>query len=478
MVENQKQRHLPELIQGGMGVGVSGWELARSVAIAGERLDKRVLGVVSGTGLPIIMINRLQEGNADTVRALKAFNPEIAQELFDEFLPREKKLPGQRYKLSPKPEVLVTGTQAIKDKMNKIAIAAAFVEVWLAKEGHNGPIGINVLEKVQLMHLPTILGAMKAGVDVLVVGAGIPHQIPQVLENFSKNEKASYRLDVMGSKDKIELTLDPKKYVTKEQMLKKPEFYAIISHHALAMRLNNTIEVDGFVVEGPTAGGHNAPARNKEVDAKGQPIYGDRDKPDLEKILELNKPVWLAGSYATRLNEAKQSGAAGIQVGSIFALSNESGLTESAKHLLRSKIKDNTLDVVTSAVASPTGYPIQLAQVEGTLTDKEIYKKRDRVCSMGYLVEPRFDENGRPVFLCPAEPVKAFVRKGGKKEDTVDKVCICNGLGVAVGQGQVGEDPIYTLGKDLDPIRDILKTSVDGGYSAEDVVGYIFSNSQ
>ncbi|OIP57383.1 MAG: 2-nitropropane dioxygenase [Candidatus Levybacteria bacterium CG_4_10_14_0_2_um_filter_36_16] len=477
MIEAPQQKFVPELIQGGMGVGVSSWELARSVAIAGEKLDKKVLGVVSGTGLPIMMINRLQKNDTNTIRALNAFDPLIAKEILDEYLPGDKQLPGQRYKLSPKPEVLATGNQAIKDKMSKIAVAAAFVEVWLAKEGHNGPIGINVLEKVQLMHLSTLLGAMMAGVDTVLVGAGIPHQIPQVLENFANNREASYKLDVIGSREKLELTLDPKKFVPEGTKLKKPSFYAIVSHHALAMRLNSTVDVDGFVVEGPTAGGHNAPARGKEVDDKGQPIYGDRDKPDLSKIMELGKPYWLAGSFAGKLNEAKRSGATGIQVGSVFALSNESGLTTCARDLLRARIKKDELDVVTSAIASPTGYPIQLVQLKATLTEDTVYKERTRVCSMGYLVEPRLDENGKHVFLCPAEPEKAYVRKGGKPEDAVNRVCLCNGLAVAAGHGQTGEPPIYTFGKDLGPVKKLIENSGNGNYSAEDVIGFIFSNS-
>ena len=48
------EREFPVLIQGGMGVGVSNWELARAVAVAGEQLNKSVLGVVSGTGVEII----------------------------------------------------------------------------------------------------------------------------------------------------------------------------------------------------------------------------------------------------------------------------------------------------------------------------------------------------------------------------------------------------------------------------------------
>ncbi len=472
---------IPELIQGGMGVGVSDWRLARSVAVAGEKLGKDVLGVISGTGLAILMTNRLQQRDPNTIRALEEFDPEIAKEILDEFLPAEAKLPGERYKLPPKPEVLITGKQEIQDKMNKLLVAAAFVEVWLAKEGHNRPIGMNLLEKVQLVHLPTILGAMMAGVDTLIVGAGIPRQIPQVLDDFANNQEASYQIDVKGSSEKLELRLDPKQYVAEGTKLKKPNFYAIVSHHALAQFLasNKTKgEVNGFVIEGPSAGGHNAPARNKGVfDEKGQPVYGERDKPDLEEIRKLEKPFWLAGSWSEGLRDAQELGATGIQVGTPFALSNESGFTKEKKDLERAKIMDDTLEVVTSAVASPTGYPFQVVQMPGTLSDKEVYEDRDRVCSKGYLVEVRMDEDKKPIFLCPAEPVKAYVRKGGKIEETEGRVCLCNGLASAVGQGQTGEPAIFTLGKDVEPVRKLMEKSPhpDGSYSAEDVVGFVFS---
>ena len=46
-----------------------------------------------------------------------------------------------------------------------LAVLAAFLEVFLAKEGHAGCIGINLLEKIQLPTLPTLYGAMLAGVS-------------------------------------------------------------------------------------------------------------------------------------------------------------------------------------------------------------------------------------------------------------------------------------------------------------------------
>ena len=45
------------IIQGGMGVGVSGWRLARAVAATGH------LGVVSGVALDTVLARRLQLGD-------------------------------------------------------------------------------------------------------------------------------------------------------------------------------------------------------------------------------------------------------------------------------------------------------------------------------------------------------------------------------------------------------------------------------
>ena len=473
-------RPLPELIQGGMGVGVSSWRLARAVAVAGQRLGVNVLGVVSGTGLPVILVDRIRAGDKDVVRALNAFDPEISREIMGQYASRG---PASRRRLPPKPEVLVTGSETTKAQMTRLAIASAFVEVWLAKEGHTGPIGINVLEKVQLMHLPVLLGAMLAGVDYVLVGAGIPHQIPAVLNSFAHNEPATYRMDVEGSSEKLTLRLDPREFVPSGRRLERPKFLLIASHHALAMRLASTVEVDGFVMEGPSAGGHNAPARGKALAEDGQPIYGERDRPDLEKLAEIGKPFWLAGSYgsAGRLAEAKRLGATGVQVGSAFALCNESSLREDIKRELRERIANGSLEVKTSASASPSGFPFQVVQYEGSLSDPSVYEGRQRICNIGHLAQAyqRDESEGGGVgFRCPAEAVGAYVAKGGSAADTAGKVCLCNGLGAAAGYGhstRAGEEPfIVTLGKDTGFYRDLV-VQEDGSYSAEDVVRAILA---
>jgi nitronate monooxygenase len=83
------------------------------------------------------------------------------------------------------------------------------------------------------------------------------------------------------------------------------------------------------VIEGYTAGGHNAPPRGKlQVDERGEAIYGERDTVDLEKIRTLDVPFWLAGGYGSpeKLAEALDAGATGVQAGTAFAFCEESGL--------------------------------------------------------------------------------------------------------------------------------------------------------
>ena len=74
-----------------------------------------------------------------------------------------------------------------------------FVEVFLAKEGHNNPVGINYLEKVQIPHLPSIYGAMLAGVGYVLMGAGIPLHIPGVLEPSRRTMRPLIAWHVTGA---------------------------------------------------------------------------------------------------------------------------------------------------------------------------------------------------------------------------------------------------------------------------------------
>jgi NAD(P)H-dependent flavin oxidoreductase YrpB (nitropropane dioxygenase family) len=473
----------PVLIQGGMGVGISNWELARAVAMAGERLEQPVLGVISGTGLAITTAVRLRKGDPNTRRAVEAFIvPEIAESILDKYW--LSKARSTKATLPPKPEVLVNGAPQRQRELINLLVVANFAEVWLAKEGHDGPIGVNYLEKIQLPRLPEIFGAMLAGVDYVLMGAGIPNLVPGVLDALAGWNEATYRLDVTGGGDRHVLTFDPKEAIPAafREPLKRPKFLAIVSHHALAqaLALKANGEVDGFVVEGPMAGGHNAPARGKEINDRGEPVYGERDRPDLEKIKGLGKPFWLAGGYSTpeRLADARETGAAGVQVGSAFALCDESGLRDDIKRKLRERSFTRELLVLADPVASPSGFPFQVVDLEGTLSDQTVYEGRKRDCSLGYLVEAYRTKRGGLGFRCPAEPVNAYVKKGGSEASTEGRLCLCNGLAATAKDGQPlegsPEPPVVTLGQDLGFVRSLLP-GPDGAYTAGDVISAIMA---
>ncbi len=476
----ERQTSTPELIQGGMGVGISDYKLARAVGIAGEKLGKHVLGVVSGVGLPILMVDRLQKENPETIEAIKSFPvPEIAE--------RIRTLCQGKRKRPPKPQVLLEGREEMQRRMNELLMVSSYVEVTLAKQGHNGEIGINLLEKIQITTLPTLYGAILAGVDYVLMGAGVPDQPPEILDKLTNNERATYSVDVIspdGKPGRHGLSFDPKDYIPDDTLRenKRPEFFAIISSVVLAKYLATKVKgVNGFIVEGPTAGGHNAWPRLRELE-DGEPKYGPKDIPDIQKIIDLGLPVIVAGDHAKRseIKRMQRKGIAGVQLGTIFALCNESGMRQDIKKKVRKDAYNKRLIVKASPTASPTGFPLQVAEVEESVSNDKVYDKRDRNCGEGYLVElvKKPDENGREklIFRCPAEPIGDYLKKGGKVEKTVDRKCICTGLAVTAGVERPGEPPIVTSGKSFGFLRDrqLMKGPQDS-YSAKDAIIFMYS---
>jgi NAD(P)H-dependent flavin oxidoreductase YrpB (nitropropane dioxygenase family) len=261
-----------------------------------------------------------------------------------------------------------------------------------------------------------------------------------------------------------------------------------VSSHVLAAYLNreDATRPDGFVVEGPRAGGHNAPPRGRlALDESGQPVYGPKDDADLDALGRIGLPFWLAGGYGEpeRVRAALAAGAAGVQVGTLFALSRESGLEESLREQVLHELRSGTLEVRTDPAASPTGFPFKVATLSGTLTDTEVYAARPRLCDLGYLRTPYRRPGGAVGYRCPAEPVDVFVRKGGSPDEAAGSQCLCNALLADVGRGQHRKDgydepPLVTLGADLVGARRLdaehwLHGGNAAGWSASEVVGWL-----
>ena len=466
------------IIQGGMGAGVSNWRLAQAVSMTGQ------LGVISGTALDTIFSRRLQLGDpgGHMQRAMGHFpNAAMVERLLARYYRPADGSGPRPFKTAPM--ISIDTDQHTKE----LTVVANFAEVFLAKEGHQNPVGTNLLEKVQLPNLYALYGAMLAGVDYVIMGAGIPREIPGVLDLLAEHKEVSLKIAVGAlNGNRFHTTFDPRAFLQKElPPLKRPRFLSIVSSVLLATMMAKKANgrVDGFVVELPEAGGHNAPPRGKlELNDLGEPVYGDRDVIELEKIKALGLPFWLAGSWGTpeKLQEAVSLGAQGIQIGTALAFSEESGFTDDIKKRTIENICKGTASVFTDPSASPTGFPFKVLSLDGSLSEEEAYQERSRMCDLGYLRHLYEKPDGKIGYRCPAEPESVFVAKGGSPTEIKGKKCLCNALMSNIGLGQMRksgyiENTLVTSGDGIMTIGRFLKNRAS--YKAEEVINWLLEGA-
>ena len=507
------------LIQGGMGVYVSNWRLAKAVA---SEKPKETVGTVSGTGLDVVYVRLLQLGDpgGHLRRAMRAFDRkfevEIGKKILVKYFIEGGKQPTDRFKNAPKQIVrtphkgnaLPADDQgsgsvplSVDQEVVEMLIATGFAEVWLAKEGHEGNIFINFLKKVELPLIYTLYGAMLAGVDGVIVGAGNPDGLPASATRLANHETVHTDINVLYREagENFHVPFDPKSVANgmlARAPIKRPAFLAIVSLENLVMALakSQSEAPDGFIIEHHTAGGHNAaPQGRLEKDELGQPIYTENDEPNLQAIRETGLPFWLAGGYGShpQLNQALAAGANGVQVGSVFALSEDSGMKSQYRAAILNALKTGVDDaaLVQTTLFSPTGFPFKVVQLEGTLAKESVYEDRQRVCDIGLLEQrglTKADEDGtRRVFQrCSAAPINGYINKRGLEFNTQERRCLCNGLLSCVGLGQVTsqngtltEEPaIVTMGNDLTGIRRLSRNG-QTIYWARDVIADILGTA-
>lgn len=466
----------PLIIQGGMGIGVSHWLLARAVSLHGQ------LGVVSGTALDNVLVRRLQDGDVGghIRRAIEHFPiPDIGPDVLRRYFLPEGRPAGEPYAAVPMYRQVVSAATA------RLTMLANFVEVFLAKEGHDGLIGVNYLSKVQMPTLSSIYGAMLASVDYVLMGAGIPREIPGVLDRFAAQEPATIRFDVdeAGAAVTEQLHFDPRQHWHSPRPLARPKFLPIVSTDSLATMLARKAngKVDGFVIEAASAGGHNAPPRGTlQLNGRGEPVYGERDRADLARMRTLGLPFWLGGGMGSpaALRDALARGAAGVQVGTIFAFCKESGIDPVFRQKILERARRQPVGVLTDPRASPTGYPFKVVEMDGSLSQEQVYLERERVCDLGYLRSAYRRKDGRIGYRCAAEPVDAFMLKDGAAEETRQRKCLCNALMADIGLGQRRKDgrvepPLLTSGDELRSIGLLLQDRAD--FTASDVITHLLA---
>jgi len=440
------------------------------------------MGVISGTAVDTVIARRLQDGDpgGHVRRAIAAFPIRSAADAAIARFFVEGGIPaGKPYRM------LTMYQQVVPLERDQFTMLSSFVEVWLAKEGHSGLVGMNLLTKIQLPNLALLYGAILADVDYILMGAGIPREIPKALDQLAMHAPARLRLDVEElSADRVEyIEFDPQRHWNGDApVVRRPRFLPIIASNSLATLMVRKAEgaVDGFVIEGPTAGGHNAPPRGGgELNERGEPVYGPRDEVDLAKIAELGLPFWIAGGagWPDRLRLALESGGAGIQVGTLFAFCDESGIEESIRRSVVDSASRGEIEVRTDAKASPTGYPFKVVT---WAADPAEGVPRKRVCDLGYLRNAYQRPDGKIGYRCSSEPEDQFIDKGGAASETEGRKCLCNSLLATIGHAQRREEgavepPLVTSGDDLKQLATFLAGRLR--YTAADVLAYLLAGA-
>lgn len=507
-----------QLIQGGMGVYVSNWRLARAVAL--ER-PGQTAGTISGTALDIVYVRLLQLGDpgGHVRQALEAFDRAFGVDsgarICACYFIEGGKAPSAHFKAAPHQTlrsqngltsfpVPAQGHTVerfqLDEEVVELLIATAFAEVWLAKQGHDGKIFINFLNKIELPLIYAMYGAMLAGVDGVVVGAGNPEGLAAICTRLAEHEPVTRGLSVLYREtgEEFVLSFDPRQVAggrCTQTPLERPAFLAIVSLQDLVTVLAASASEppDGYIIEHHTAGGHNAgPLGPLHRDDLDQPIYGNRDEPDFETIRQVGMPFWVAGGYGSHegLRQALALGATGVQVGTLFALAEESGMQPEYRQAILHEIKNGTdqASLVRTTFFSPTGFPFKVVQLGNTLADSQVFEDRHRVCDIGLLQQLGLGKPGqdgsRMLFQrCPASPIAAYVRERGLESNTGQRRCLCNGLlscvglGQTRGQGESQEEPaIITLGNHLEGVRRLSRRG-QARYWARDAVADILGDT-
>ena len=135
--------------------------------------------------------------------------------------------------------------------------------------------------------------------DYVLMGAGIPRAIPRVIDDSAPASRRDALRGQGTTGEAPEVRFDPSVISPVVPPLERPDFLAIVSSHVLATMLARLDSpADGFVIEGPTAGGHNAPPRaSRRSPTTASRVYSDVIGPIWKRSRGLGRPFWLAGAY-------------------------------------------------------------------------------------------------------------------------------------------------------------------------------------
>lgn len=333
------------IIQGGMGVGVSLYPLASAVAKAGG------LGVVSSACLDRLVTKRT----------------------------------GKKYN----------------------SYEAAYEEVSLAK-AKGGFAGINIMCALARDYNDSVKGAIDAGADAIISGAGLPLTLPSI-----QPPKDTALIPIVSSARALDIIC--KKW---EKLGYRP---------------------DAVVLEGPLAGGHLGFKIN-QIDTEENKLE-NLFPPVKDMAMKYGDiPVIVAGGIYTYEDILKflNMGASGVQMGTRFLATEESSATEDYKQAVV-KAKDEDI-IVAHDPGSPCGLPFRVIK-QSPMYMSALKRLRPPKCDKGYVLLK--DKEGK-FTICPA------------KESNEHHFCICNGLLSSAGYNTDKEEPLYTVGTTASRIDKII----------------------
>ncbi len=287
------------------------------------------------------------------------------------------------------------------------AYEATYEEVSLAKS-RGGVTGINIMVALARDFLDSVRGAIDAGADMIISGAGLPMTLPSIAK-----VKHTALIPIVSSARALNIIC--KRW---QRQGYRP---------------------DAAILEGPLAGGH--------LGFRVDQVYLEENR--LENLLPPVKeiaikhgdfPVIVAGGIYTHNDIIRflELGADGVQLGTRFLATEESSASDSYKAAV---LKANSEDIIVAhKPGSPCGLPFRVIK-QSPMYQDALCRARKPKCNKGYVLTK--DKYGKYT-RCPA------------KEDNESYFCICNGLTSAADYNSDKERPIYTVGTNADRINRIM----------------------
>ncbi len=284
---------------------------------------------------------------------------------------------------------------------------AAYEEISLSKV-REGFVGINIMAALVRDYSDSVKGALDAGADAIISGAGLPLGLPAI-----QPPKETALIPIVSSARALDIIC--KKW---EKLGYRP---------------------DAVVLEGPLAGGHLG-FRIDQVD-----LESNRLENLLPPVKDLalkcgDFPVVVAGGIYSHDDIVRfmELGADGVQMGTRFLATEESSATPAYKQAVVNATETDI--VVAHRPGSPCGLPFRVIK-QSPMYVSALKRLRAPKCDKGYVLLKDAEGN---FTICPA------------KESNENHFCICNGLLSSGGYNTDKEEALYTVGTSAARIDQVL----------------------